>query len=182
MDKCFKYSTVSLQILTHPPFMFMFHLPLYNRSRWKTWGWIMMNTWWVWMCVYTLWRCATRKHVSVHSLACCICSHMCCHLDRKEPLFIPENPSDERNFLHGSVRPNIMSMCWVFGRAIAQAVSRWLPTAAARGSSPGLVMWDLWWTKWRRGRFSPRTSVSPANLYSTNCPIIILIYHLRFVQ
>jgi hypothetical protein len=30
------------------------------------------------------------------------------------------------------------------GRAIAQAVSRWLPTAAARGSSPGLVMWVLW--------------------------------------
>jgi hypothetical protein len=32
----------------------------------------------------------------------------------------------------------------VRGCAIAQAVSRWLPTAAARGSSPGLVMWDLW--------------------------------------
>jgi hypothetical protein len=28
------------------------------------------------------------------------------------------------------------------GRAIDQAVSRWLPTAALRGSSPGLVMWD----------------------------------------
>jgi hypothetical protein len=25
----------------------------------------------------------------------------------------------------------------------AQAVSRWLPTAAVRGSSPGLVMWDF---------------------------------------
>jgi hypothetical protein len=23
-------------------------------------------------------------------------------------------------------------------------------------------MWDLWWTKWRWGRFSPSTSVSPA--------------------
>jgi hypothetical protein len=33
---------------------------------------------------------------------------------------------------------------------------------------PGLVMWDLWWTKWRWGRFSPSTSVSPANLHSTN--------------
>jgi hypothetical protein len=29
------------------------------------------------------------------------------------------------------------------GRAIAQAVSRWLPTATVRGSSPGLVMWDF---------------------------------------
>jgi hypothetical protein len=35
------------------------------------------------------------------------------------------------------------------GRAIAQAVSRWLPTAAARGSSPGLVMWDIVVEKWR---------------------------------
>jgi hypothetical protein len=31
----------------------------------------------------------------------------------------------------------------VHGRAIAQVVSRWLPTTAARGSSPGLVMWDF---------------------------------------
>jgi hypothetical protein len=68
------------------------------------------------------------------------------------------------------------------GRAIAQAVSRWLPTAAARGSSLGLVMWDLWWTKWRWGRFSPSTSVSSANLHSTNCSTITLIYHLGFVQ
>jgi hypothetical protein len=64
------------------------------------------------------------------------------------------------------------------GRAIAQAVSSWLPTAAARGSSPGLVMWDLWWTKWRWGRFSPSTSVSPANLHSTYFSSVILIYHL----
>jgi hypothetical protein len=27
--------------------------------------------------------------------------------------------------------------------ALAQAVSRWLPTAAARGLIPGLVMWDF---------------------------------------
>jgi hypothetical protein len=31
------------------------------------------------------------------------------------------------------------------GRAIAQAVSRWRPTAA--GSKPDLGMWDLWWDK-----------------------------------
>jgi hypothetical protein len=30
------------------------------------------------------------------------------------------------------------------GRAIAQAVSRWLPTAAVQGSKPDLGMWDLW--------------------------------------
>jgi hypothetical protein len=64
-------------------------------------------------------------------------------------------------------------------RAIAQSL------ASHRGgpdSSPGLVMWDLWWTKWRCGRFSPSTSVSPANLYSTNCSTITLIYHLGLVQ
>jgi hypothetical protein len=42
----------------------------------------------------------------------------------------------------------------------------------------GLVKWDLWWTKWRWGRFSPSTSVSLANLHSTNCSTITLFYHL----
>jgi hypothetical protein len=51
---------------------------------------------------------------------------------------------------------------------------RWLPTAAAPGSRPGLVKWDLWWIKWRWGRFSPSTSVSPANLHSTKLSIIII--------
>jgi hypothetical protein len=35
------------------------------------------------------------------------------------------------------------------------------------GSIPGLVKWDLWWKKWCWGTFSPITSVSPANLHST---------------
>jgi hypothetical protein len=39
------------------------------------------------------------------------------------------------------------------GCAIAQAVSCWLPTAAVRGSKPGLSCGILWWTKWRWGRF-----------------------------
>jgi hypothetical protein len=52
------------------------------------------------------------------------------------------------------------------GRAIAQAVSRWLPTAAARVQSRVWSCGILWWTKVARGRFSPRTSVSPANLHS----------------
>jgi hypothetical protein len=47
------------------------------------------------------------------------------------------------------------------GRAIAEAVSRWIPTTAARVRAQ---VWQvgLWWTKWRRGRFFPSTSVSPA--------------------
>jgi hypothetical protein len=64
-------------------------------------------------------------------------------------------------------------------RAIAQAVSRRLPTAAARVR--GQVMWDLWWTEWHRGRFSPSTLVSPANSHSTDCSTIN-IYHLGLVQ
>jgi hypothetical protein len=43
-------------------------------------------------------------------------------------------------------------------------------------------MWDLWWTKWRWGRFSPSTSVSPANLYSTNFSTITITYHPGLVQ
>jgi hypothetical protein len=54
-------------------------------------------------------------------------------------------------------------------RAIAQVVSRWFPTAAVRGSRPGLSCGILWRTKWRWVRFSPSTSVSPANFHSTNC-------------
>jgi hypothetical protein len=41
-------------------------------------------------------------------------------------------------------------------------------------------MWDLWWTKWRWGRFSLNTLVSPANLYSTN--FSSTTYHPGLVQ
>jgi hypothetical protein len=34
-------------------------------------------------------------------------------------------------------------------------------------------MWDLWWTMWRRGRFSPSTSVSPA-IHSTKFSILTI--------
>jgi hypothetical protein len=37
-------------------------------------------------------------------------------------------------------------------------------------------MCDLWWAKWHWGRFSASTSVSPANLYSTNCSTITIIW------
>jgi hypothetical protein len=58
------------------------------------------------------------------------------------------------------------------GRAVAQAVSRCLPTAAGPGSCLG-SMWGLWWTRRQWGRFSPSTSVSPVN-HSTNFSIIII--------
>jgi hypothetical protein len=51
------------------------------------------------------------------------------------------------------------------------------PLASHRGDSgsgPGLVKWDLWWTKWRWWKFSPRTSVSSANLHSTKFSILII--------
>jgi hypothetical protein len=41
----------------------------------------------------------------------------------------------------------MLYITYLQGRAIAQAVSRWLLTAAVRGSKPDLVMWDLWWDK-----------------------------------
>jgi hypothetical protein len=56
------------------------------------------------------------------------------------------------------------------GRAVAQAVRRWLPTAAARVLVRG-SMWGLWWTKRHWDRFPPSTSVSLAN-HSTNFSII----------
>jgi hypothetical protein len=43
-------------------------------------------------------------------------------------------------------------------------------------------MWDLWSTKWRWGRFSPSTSISPANLRSTNCSTITILYYPGLVH
>jgi hypothetical protein len=60
------------------------------------------------------------------------------------------------------------------GRAIAQAVCRWLPTEAARVQTR-----DLWWTEWRWGRFS---SGSPASLHSANFSTNTITYHLGLVQ
>jgi hypothetical protein len=75
---------------------------------------------------------------------------------------------------------HIVTINW--GRAIAQAVSRWLPTAAARvrtwvrscgicggQSGAGTV-------------FLKSTSVSPANSHSTDCSTIIIVYQLGLVQ
>jgi hypothetical protein len=36
------------------------------------------------------------------------------------------------------------------------------------GSSPGQVMWDLWWTKWHWDRFSSNTLVSSTKSNSIN--------------
>jgi hypothetical protein len=58
------------------------------------------------------------------------------------------------------------------GRAVAQAVSGWLPTTAARVRVRA-AYGGLWWTKRHWGRFSPRTSVSPAN-HSTNFSVVII--------
>jgi hypothetical protein len=67
----------------------------------------------------------------------------------------PHNTNHSVWFLHGpknmwncneSFNGNITKE---IGPAIAQEVSRWLPTEAAPGSSSGHFMWDLWYTKWR---------------------------------
>jgi hypothetical protein len=42
------------------------------------------------------------------------------------------------------------------------------------------VMYDLWWTEWHWGRFSPSPSVSPANSHPIQCPT--LTYHPGLVQ
>jgi hypothetical protein len=42
-------------------------------------------------------------------------------------------------------------------------------------------MWDLWWTKWRWGMFSPSIWVSPANLHSTNFSTNTITYHLNTI-
>jgi hypothetical protein len=53
---------------------------------------------------------------------------------------------------------------------------------ASHRDSPGLVMWYLWWTEWLWDRFSPSTSVFPANLHPTNFYTITITYPLGLVQ
>jgi hypothetical protein len=66
------------------------------------------------------------------------------------------------------------SMCYSLGTI---DINRITTHRGGPGSSPGLVMWDLWWAMWRWGKFSPSTSVSPSNLHSTNFSTITIIYH-----
>jgi hypothetical protein len=76
------------------------------------------------------------------------------------------------------VHHNITTYLYAVGRAIAQAVSRWLPTAAARvRSHVGFVV-----DKLALGQFPPSASVSPANLHSTNFSTITITYHPGLVQ
>jgi hypothetical protein len=61
------------------------------------------------------------------------------------------------------------------GRAIAQAVSRWLPTAAARVRARVRKYWICGGQSVTGERFS-------ANLHSTDCPTVTLTHHLGLVQ
>jgi hypothetical protein len=62
--------------------------------------------------------------------------------------------------------------------------SGWSQTShsGSPGSNPGLVTWDLWWRKWRWGRFSPSNSVSLANLHSSYFCTITIPYHPGLVM
>jgi hypothetical protein len=104
-------------------------------------------------------------------------AHTHTHTHTKHPCLVEFEPtiavSERAKTVHALDRSATVTGSEELGRAICQAVSRRLPTA---GSIPALVMWDLWWTKWHWGRFSPTTLVSPANSHSTDCSTLI-IYH-----
>jgi hypothetical protein len=68
------------------------------------------------------------------------------------------------------------------GRAIAQAVSRSLPTAAARVRARGRSRGICAGQRGIGGRFSQSASVSPVNMHSTDCSMIIIIYNQGLVQ
>jgi hypothetical protein len=66
-------------------------------------------------------------------------------------------------------------LTFTVGRVISQAVSRRLPTAAARVT---IRVWScgiLWWTEVALGQVFPRTSVFPANLHFIYPTIIVTI-------
>jgi hypothetical protein len=74
--------------------------------------------------------------------------------------------------------------CWLHNSRTWSIVSAWPHHSSSAwslashrggsGSRPGLVKWDLWWTKWRWGRFSSSTSVSLANLHATKFSILTI--------
>jgi hypothetical protein len=68
------------------------------------------------------------------------------------------------------------------GRAIAQAVSRWLPTAAVRGSKPDQVMWDFVVDKVAPGQVSSEYFGFPCQIHSTNCSKNNLHHHRHHHQ
>jgi hypothetical protein len=69
---------------------------------------------------------------------------------------------------------------WASGQLLLLGTEPGYSPASHRGcpgSSPGHVVCGLRWTKWHCGRFSPSTSVSPANSHSTGCSILAIVYH-----
>jgi hypothetical protein len=68
------------------------------------------------------------------------------------------------------------------GRAIAQAVSSRLPTAADRVRARVRLCGICGGQSSTGAGFSPSTSVAPANSHSTDCSTIIMICHPGLVQ
>jgi hypothetical protein len=89
------------------------------------------------------------------------------------------NPTDIRR----NIKPcSPVEVTQRLGRAIAQAVSLWLPT---REDPIRARVWSRGICGGQSGAgagFSPSTSVSPVNLQSTNFSTITIIYHLGLVQ
>jgi hypothetical protein len=67
-------------------------------------------------------------------------------------------------------------LCRSRDSVVATAIAQLSSHRGGPGWRPGLLKWDLWWTKWRWGRFSPSASVSPANLHSTKFSILTLAW------
>jgi hypothetical protein len=72
---------------------------------------------------------------------------------------------------------NAMILCPMFWSLAAPQLKRLVAGFPPRRPefATGSGKLDLWWTKWRRGRFSPSTLVSPAKIiHSTNFSIITI--------
>jgi hypothetical protein len=103
------------------------------------------------------------------------------HINYKTPLSDHDSLSHAQvlsvgkwNFLVIFTRHSLCPFIYpVVGRAIAQVVSRWLPTAEARVRAR---VWQVGFVvdKVALGQFSRSTSVSSANLYSANFSIITI--------
>jgi hypothetical protein len=93
--------------------------------------------------------CVNLQHFATATLQCCLCKSTWKEYNR---------------FVHSSSFMLYLGPC--------RSSGGYLPASnrGGPGSSPGQVMWDLWWTKCDWGRFPPSTSISLSILISPVAP------------
>jgi hypothetical protein len=103
----------------------------------------------------------------------CMCSIPVSHSGDSSPILGQNNICRGFTQLYSAIAETAIE---VLTRTKGRGIVRLASYRGDPDSITGQVMWYLLWTKWRWSKFSPSTSVSPANSHSTDCSTLI-IYH-----